>query len=299
MMLLARRRLILGGAAAVANAAAAPSRADPSSNTWPTKTIAILVPFPAEGSADLSARLLAEHLKTVLGQPVVVENKPGAGGNIAAAEAARAQGDGHMLFIGTNGTQTINQSLYRHLSYNPSTDFTAIGMMCQRRTSLLFIRPYRRDRWTALSLTHARVRASSAMARPESVRRPTSSARCSRRAPGSTWSTCPIEAKLLRSRSDWRSNCGDVSDCAGRHCVHTGRSSPRAGARRQFRVRDSVRRSAHAAARLFRSHRVGLGRALRSGSDSRVDRGALARTARRLIGERRFYRAHETSGRRS
>ena len=128
-MLLARRRLILGGAAAVANAAAAPSRADPSSNTWPTKTIAILVPFPAEGSADLSARLLAEHLKTVLGQPVVVENKPGAGGNIAAAEAARAQGDGHTLFVGTNGTQTINQSLYRHLAYDPATDFTAIGMM--------------------------------------------------------------------------------------------------------------------------------------------------------------------------
>ena len=129
MMLLARRRLILGGAAAVANAAAAPSRADPSSNTWPTKTIAILVPFPAEGSADLSARLLAEHLKTVLGQPVVVENKPGAGGNIAAAEAARAQGDGHTLFVGTNGTQTINQSLYRHLAYDPAADFTAIGMM--------------------------------------------------------------------------------------------------------------------------------------------------------------------------
>ena len=128
-MLLARRRLILGGAAAVANAAAAPSRADPSSNTWPSKTIAILVPFPAGGSADLSARLLAEHLKTVLGQPVVVENKPGAGGNIAAAEAARAQGDGHTLFIGTNGTQTINQSLYRHLAYDPATDFTAIGMM--------------------------------------------------------------------------------------------------------------------------------------------------------------------------
>ena len=129
MMLLARRRLILGGAAAVANAAAVVSRADPSSNTWPSKTIAILVPFPAGGSADLSARLLAEHLKTVLGQPVVVENKPGAGGNIAAAEAARAQGDGHTLFVGTNGTQTINQSLDRHLAYDPAADFTAIGMM--------------------------------------------------------------------------------------------------------------------------------------------------------------------------
>jgi tripartite-type tricarboxylate transporter receptor subunit TctC len=136
-MSLARRRLILGCAAAAANAAAVPGWADPASNTssntssdtWPSKTVAILVPFPAGGSADLSARLLAEHLKTVLGQPVVVENKPGAGGNLAGAEAARAQGDGHTLFIGTNGTQTINQSLYRHLSYDPAADFTAIGMM--------------------------------------------------------------------------------------------------------------------------------------------------------------------------
>jgi len=129
----ARRRLIWGCAAAAANAVAVPSWADPSSttwlNTWPSKTIAILVPFPAGGSADLSARLLAEHLKTALGQPVVVENKPGAGGNLAAAEAARSQPDGHTLFISTNGTQTINQSLYRHLSYDPATDFTAIGMM--------------------------------------------------------------------------------------------------------------------------------------------------------------------------
>jgi tripartite-type tricarboxylate transporter receptor subunit TctC len=111
-MSLARRRLILGCAAAAVNAVAVPSWADPSSNIWPNKIIAILVPFPAGGSHDLSARLLADHLKTVLGQPVVVENKPGAGGNLAAAEAARAQGDGHTLFIGTNGTQTINQRLY-------------------------------------------------------------------------------------------------------------------------------------------------------------------------------------------
>src|SRR5215470_17126288 len=98
MILLARRRLLLGCAAAAANAVAVPSWADPSSNnTWPSKTIIILVPFPAGGSADLSVRLLAEHLKTVLGQPVVVENKPGAGGNLAAAEAARAQGGSHAV----------------------------------------------------------------------------------------------------------------------------------------------------------------------------------------------------------
>ncbi|MGB3744736.1 MAG: tripartite tricarboxylate transporter substrate-binding protein [Xanthobacteraceae bacterium] len=128
-MPLDRRRLIFGFAAA-AQAAAVPGLAQPASNTlWPTRAIIIVVPFPAGGSADLSARLLAEHLKTAFGQPVVVENKPGAGGNLAAAEVARAPADGHTLFIGTNGTQTINQSLYRQLPYDPVADFAAIGMM--------------------------------------------------------------------------------------------------------------------------------------------------------------------------
>jgi tripartite-type tricarboxylate transporter receptor subunit TctC len=124
-MPLDRRRLMLGFAAAAAPVPAVPALAE----TWPSRTISIIVPFPAGGSADLSARLLAEHLKTEFGQAVIVENKPGAGGNLAAAEAARAQADGHTLFIGTNGTQTINQSLYRHLPYDPAADFTAIGMM--------------------------------------------------------------------------------------------------------------------------------------------------------------------------
>jgi tripartite-type tricarboxylate transporter receptor subunit TctC len=128
-MSLARRSLILGCAALAGDAVVVPGVAQPSSSAWPSKAIVVLVPFPAGGSADLSARLLAEHFKTVLGQAVVVENKPGAGGNLAAAEASRAQADGHTLFIGTNGTQTINQTLYRHLSYNPAADFVAIGMM--------------------------------------------------------------------------------------------------------------------------------------------------------------------------
>ena len=126
-MPLSRRCLAFGCAAVLAQAVS--GRAQLSTGNWPSKTLAIVVPFPAGGSADLSARLLAEHLKTVFAQSVVVENKPGAGGNLAAAEAARAPGDGHTLFIGTNGTQTINQSLYRHLSYDPAADFAAIGMM--------------------------------------------------------------------------------------------------------------------------------------------------------------------------
>jgi tripartite-type tricarboxylate transporter receptor subunit TctC len=124
-MAINRRRLILTSAAAVACVDYARAQ------TWPSRTIRIVVPFPAGGSADLSARLLAEHLKSRLGESVVVESKIGAGGNIAAAEAARAEPDGHTLFIGTNGTQAINQSLYRHIPYDPESDFTAVAMLWQ------------------------------------------------------------------------------------------------------------------------------------------------------------------------
>jgi tripartite-type tricarboxylate transporter receptor subunit TctC len=124
-MAIDRRRLILTCAAAAVCAPRARAQ------SWPSRTIRIVVPFPAGGSADLSARLLAEHLKSTLGQSVVVESKVGAGGNIAAAEAARAEPDGHTLFIGTNGTQAINQSLYRHIPYDPTNDFAAIAMMWQ------------------------------------------------------------------------------------------------------------------------------------------------------------------------
>ena len=122
-MPLDRRHLILGLVATANEIAAIPVSAQLLTDNWPSKTIAIIVPFPAGGSADLSARLLAEHLKAGLGHPVVVENKPGAGGNLAAAEAAHAQADGHTLFVGTNGTQTINQTLYRHLTFDPATYF--------------------------------------------------------------------------------------------------------------------------------------------------------------------------------
>ena len=121
-----RRRLIFGS---VAGLSAQMLAGASSAQNWPSKNIVIVVPFPAAASADLSARLLAEHLRGAFGQPVIVENKPGAGGNLAAAEAARAPADGHTLFIGTNGTQTINESLYRQLPYDPTADFAAIGMM--------------------------------------------------------------------------------------------------------------------------------------------------------------------------
>jgi tripartite-type tricarboxylate transporter receptor subunit TctC len=154
-MLIDRRRLFLWISAFAGQGLAGAAIAQ----NWPSRPIVILVPFPAGGSADLSARLLAEDLKAVFRQPVVVEDKLGAGGNLAAAEAARAEPDGYTLFIGTNGTPTINQSLYRQLPYDPAADFAAVAMMWSAPHLLVFIHPYRLDRSESLSLTRAPIRA--------------------------------------------------------------------------------------------------------------------------------------------
>ncbi|HCE30156.1 MAG TPA: LacI family transcriptional regulator, partial [Comamonadaceae bacterium] len=86
----------------------------------------IVVPFAAGGTTDILARLVGQYLSTELGQPVVVENKAGAGGNIGAAFAAKAAADGHTLFMGTVGTHAINAALYKKLPYDPIKDFAPL-----------------------------------------------------------------------------------------------------------------------------------------------------------------------------
>lgn len=94
---------------------------------WPQAPLKIIVPFGAGSGADQVARLIGQGLTTALGQPVVVENKAGAGGNIGAAAAARAAADGYTLFLTTNTTQAANPHLYKQLPYDPIKDFTPIG----------------------------------------------------------------------------------------------------------------------------------------------------------------------------
>ncbi len=96
---------------------------------WPTRNLRIVVPFPAGGSADTQTRVIADELSKALGQPVVIENKPGAGGNIGAAEAARSQPDGYTLFMATTGTHASNVSLYPKLPYDPVKDFAPLTLV--------------------------------------------------------------------------------------------------------------------------------------------------------------------------
>ena len=120
-----RRSLLLAALAAAAPRAQA---ADAPAAGWPVQPVKLMVGFPGGPSPDLTARALAEPLAAALGQPVIVENKPGAGGNIAAAQVARAA-DGHTLGIAINGNLTTAPLLYRKLAYNPAKDLAPISLL--------------------------------------------------------------------------------------------------------------------------------------------------------------------------
>ncbi len=98
-------------------------------NAYPSRQVSIVVGFSAGGSTDIVARLLAEELRKSLGQPVVIENKPGAGGNIGAALVARAKPDGYTLLMGSVGPLAINASLYASMPYDNLRDFTPISLV--------------------------------------------------------------------------------------------------------------------------------------------------------------------------
>jgi tripartite-type tricarboxylate transporter receptor subunit TctC len=96
---------------------------------WPNRPVRIVVPFAPGGTTDILARALAPELSRVFGQQFIVDNKPGAGGNVGAAEVARSQPDGYTLLMGTVGTHGINQSLYQKLPYDPIKDFAPVTLV--------------------------------------------------------------------------------------------------------------------------------------------------------------------------
>jgi tripartite-type tricarboxylate transporter receptor subunit TctC len=111
----------------LAGAACAPSAF--AQAAWPTKPVRIVVPFAAAGTTDILARALAPELQRAFGQPFVVDNKPGAGGNTGSAEVAKAAPDGYTLLMGTVGTHAINPSLYEKMPYDAKRDFVPITLM--------------------------------------------------------------------------------------------------------------------------------------------------------------------------
>ena len=98
---------------------------------WPSRPVHIVVPYAPGGPVDLSARLIAPKLQQALGQPVVVENRPGAGGNIGADAVAKSAPDGYTLVVGAIATHAINPALYPKLPYDPVRDFRHVALLVQ------------------------------------------------------------------------------------------------------------------------------------------------------------------------
>jgi tripartite-type tricarboxylate transporter receptor subunit TctC len=107
---------------------------------YPSKAVRVVVPYPAGSTPDTIGRTLAERLQKALGQPFIVENRSGAGGNIGAEAVARAPADGHTLLVAGNGPVAINKHLYKRLAYDPERDLTPISLLATA-PQLLVVRP--------------------------------------------------------------------------------------------------------------------------------------------------------------
>ena len=97
--------------------------------SFPNKPIRLVCPFPPGGAVDIASRAIAQELTKNLGQPVTVDNKPGAGGNIGGAEVARSSPDGYTLFMTTSGIQAINPALYSKMPFDPNKDLTPVSAL--------------------------------------------------------------------------------------------------------------------------------------------------------------------------
>jgi tripartite-type tricarboxylate transporter receptor subunit TctC len=98
---------------------------------YPTRTITLIVPFAAGGATDVAARVASVHMSRILGQQVIVENVPGAGGTTGSLRAKRANADGYTIPMGHMGTHAVAVSLYPNLAYRPETDFEPIGVVIE------------------------------------------------------------------------------------------------------------------------------------------------------------------------
>ncbi len=121
-----RRRQLLAAASGAMALRAAPALA-----AWPDRPVRVIVPFAAGGNADAVARLIQPRLQEKLGQPVVVENRPGAGGSVGAQAVATARPDGYTLLIGSNGPLSVNPVVQARLPYDATKDFAPVGMAMQ------------------------------------------------------------------------------------------------------------------------------------------------------------------------
>ena len=130
-------RRTLARAALAAAAACAAAVALPALAAFPDKPIKVVVGFPAGGPLDQHARLLADKLQAVLGQPIIVDYKPGAGGSVGAESVAKSAPDGYTLMLANTGVSVINGALYSKLPYNTQRDFVPVARTAMQPLALL------------------------------------------------------------------------------------------------------------------------------------------------------------------
>jgi len=126
-MITRRRTIVSLAASALAPAIASPALAQPA--PWPSRFVRLVVPFTSGGGIDTIGRIVGARLSEIWGQQVVVENKPGAGGNIASEFVARSDPDGLTMYI-TAGGLTVNKFLFEKISYDPIADFAPVTLLC-------------------------------------------------------------------------------------------------------------------------------------------------------------------------
>jgi len=127
------RRGLVAGALALGALAAVSA---PALAAYPERPIRLMVPWPPGGSSDTTARLIAHHLQERLGQPIVVDNKPGASGNIGSAEVARAAPDGYTILL-SSAPFSVNPSLYKSLPFDTLRDFTPITQIASTPSAIV------------------------------------------------------------------------------------------------------------------------------------------------------------------
>lgn len=96
---------------------------------WPAREVKFVVPFASGATSDILARAVAEHVASVIGKPVIVDNQGGAGGNLGAAAVAKAPADGHTVLFATTGPAATNKLMYKNLSFDPQRDFEPVGLI--------------------------------------------------------------------------------------------------------------------------------------------------------------------------
>ncbi|QQN71156.1 Bug family tripartite tricarboxylate transporter substrate binding protein [Comamonas testosteroni] len=131
------RRQWLQAAAAVAGGLLALPALAQGEAAWPGRPVRVIVPFPASGATDLVARVIAQRVSQELGQQLVIDNRPGAGGTIGTAEAAKAAADGYTLLFTTNSTHAISPHLMPRLAYKADKDFSPIAHTADAASVLL------------------------------------------------------------------------------------------------------------------------------------------------------------------